>query len=121
MNDHQQMMMMLPDLQPDELATIQHLTKDMSEQQRQQFLLFYRSKRKENQTMIILTLIGFLGVAGIQRFVTGQIGMGILFLITFGFCGIGTIVDLINLRGMVYDYNQKQAVEAANMVRMMGS
>lgn len=58
-------------------------------------------------------------MAGIQRFVIGETGMGILYLITIGFCGIGTIIDLVNLDRMVSKFNQKQAVETANMVRMM--
>ena len=100
---------------------MQHLTKEMSDMQAQQFLSFYRGKRKERQTLLLLTLIGFFGVAGIQRFVVGETGMGILYLITIGFCGIGTIIDLININKITSDYNQKQAIESANMVRMMNN
>src|SRR5690349_6750563 len=114
------MLMMLPGIEPDELLLLQNLTKDMNEQQQQQFIAFYQGKRKEQQTMLILTLLGFFGVAGIQRFVIGETGMGIVYLITIGFCGIGTIVDLINIKKMTSEFNQKQAVETANMVRMMG-
>lgn len=117
--DQQQMLMLLPDLQPDELLLIQNLTKEMTEGQQQQFYAFYKSKRKEKKDLLILTIIGFFGVAGIQRFVIGETGMGILYLITIGFCGIGTIIDLVNLDRMVSKFNQKQAVETANMVRMM--
>lgn len=117
----QQLLMLLRDLQPEELATIKHVTKDMTEAQQRQFVGFYSSRRREQQMMLIVTLIGFFGVAGIQRFLLGQIGMGILYFFTGGLCLIGTIVDLVNIRQMTNDYNQQQAIEVAGMVRMMGS
>ena len=115
----QQLLSVLQGIQPDELVTIQHLTKDMTPTEQQQFVLFYQGKRKDEQTLLIMTLIGFFGVAGIQRFVVGQTAMGLLYLFTVGFCGIGTLVDLINVKNLSYTYNQKQAVEAASMVRML--
>ncbi|HUC79758.1 MAG TPA: hypothetical protein VMR70_02535 [Flavisolibacter sp.] len=48
--NQQQMFMMLPDLQPDELLLIQNLTRDMTESQQQQFISILRSKRKEKET-----------------------------------------------------------------------
>lgn len=117
--DQQQMLMMLPGLQPDELAVIQSLTKEMTDAQQRQFFSFYTGKRKEQQNLMIMAIIGFFGVAGIHRFMIGEVGMGILYLLTAGLCGIGTIIDLVNIRKMTAEYNQKQALEAANMVRMM--
>ena len=117
--DAQHMLMTLPDLQPEELMLIQNLTKDMTEKEQQHFYMVFKSKRKEKRDLMILTLIGFLGIAGLQRFVTGEIGMGILFLVTIGFCGIGTIIDLVHLDTIQSRYNQKQAVETANLVKMM--
>ena len=115
-----ELFMTLPGIQPDELLVIQALTKEMNDTQRHQFFAFYKGRRKDQQTLMILTLIGFLGFAGIQRFITNDIVMGILFFITMGFCGIGTIVDLINIKKITSDYNQKEAVETANLVKMMG-
>jgi TM2 domain-containing membrane protein YozV len=117
--DQQQLLMMLPGIQPEELITIQQVTKDMTDAQQRQFLVFYQGKRKEQQTLLILTLVGFFGVAGIQRFMIGETGMGVLYLLTIGFCGIGTIIDLINISKMTNEYNLKQAVESANMIKMM--
>ena len=118
--DQDELYMTLPGIQRDELLVIQAITKDMNETQRQQFFAFYRGRRKEQQILLIMTLIGFFGFAGIQRFVTGDIVMGIIFFITLGFCGIGTIIDLININKITSDYNQKQAVETANLVKTMG-
>lgn len=39
----------------------------------------------------------FLGFFGIHKFYEGKIGMGILYIFTFGLFGIGWIVDLIIL------------------------
>lgn len=116
----QQYLMMLPGLQPDEMILIQELLKEMNETQKQQFFMLYQGKRKDQQTMLLFTAIGFLGIAGIQRFIVGDIALGIVYLVTLGFCGIGTIIDMINIKSMTYEYNRKQAFESADMVRFMG-
>ena len=67
--------------------------------------------------MILLTaLLGFVGLAGVHRFIVGQIGMGILYLLTAGLCFIGTIVDLINHKKLALEYNQRVARETLMMV-----
>lgn len=117
--NQQQMLMMLPGMQPDELFVIQNLTKDMTDTQQQQFFTLYQGKRKEQQNLTIMTLIGFFGVAGIQRFIIGETGMGILYLLTVGFCGIGTIIDLVNIKRMTFEFNQKQAFETMSMIKFL--
>ena len=52
---------------------------------------------KDWTTTLILSLVGLLGICGIDRFYTGSIGLGILKLITLGGCGIWWLVDLIML------------------------
>lgn len=39
----------------------------------------------------------FLGYFGAHKFYEGRIGMGIIYLLTFGLCGIGWLVDCIVL------------------------
>lgn len=117
----EQMFMTLPGLQPEEMILIQNILKEMDEKQKQQFFALYQGRRKDPQTILILTLVGFFGVAGIQRFLTGETGLGIAYLLTAGFCGIGTIVDVVNYKKLAFTYNQKQAFESAGMVKALAS
>lgn len=111
---------LIPDLDQGELAAITDATKDFTDTQLDNFIMMYRSRRRDSQTILLTTLIGFLGVAGIQRFMVNQIGMGILFLLTGGFCAIGTIIDLVNHRSLASEYNKGQAYETAQIIRMTG-
>jgi TM2 domain-containing membrane protein YozV len=108
---------LLPELIGEEQAFISNIIKDMSDDSAQQFANVYRVRRKDPQTILLLTLVGFLGIAGIQRFIVDQIGMGILYLLTGGICLIGTIIDLVNYKSIAFEYNIKQAQQIAAMVR----
>jgi TM2 domain-containing membrane protein YozV len=114
------MMMYFPTLESDELVYVQGLLKDMPEDQVQQYAGIYNARRKDAQTVLLTTLLGFLGFAGIQRFLLGQIGMGLLFFFTGGFCLIGTIIDLVNHKRLAYEANTKIAREALAMVKNVG-
>ena len=89
---------LLPELIGEEQAFVSALIKNMTDDEAYQFANVYRVRRKDPQTILLLTLVGFLGVAGVQRFIVDQIGMGILYLLTGGICMIGTIVDLVNYK-----------------------
>jgi TM2 domain-containing membrane protein YozV len=110
-------MQLLPEIEGDEMLYIQGLLKDFTDEKAQQFAMVYRSRRRDPQTILLVTLIGFLGVAGVQRFLLNQIGMGLLFLLTGGLCLIGTIVDLVNYRKLAFEYNQQQAQLLATMIK----
>jgi TM2 domain-containing membrane protein YozV len=114
-----QQMFMMPGLEPDELVFLQEITKDMTEAQQQQFYIMYSHKRKDQQTMMLLCLIGLVGFAGIHRLISGDIALGIIFFLTGGFCLIGTIIDAVNIKSITYEHNRRQGIDAANMVRMM--
>jgi TM2 domain-containing membrane protein YozV len=72
-----------------------------------------------------LAAAGFLGVAGIHRFVLGDVGLGILMLVTFGGCGIWTIIDLVRASSMAQKYNDDLAfrylTQALEYSRMQSS
>lgn len=115
----QNMLMTIPDLQAEEIMGIKELTKDMTDSQKQQFMLLYSGKRKKPQEILLLTCIGFIAIAGIQRFVLGQIGMGILYVLTGGLCVIGTIIDVVNYKKLATEYNLKQMYESGAMAKNM--
>jgi len=52
------------------------------------------AKRKVNWTLVLIMSIIF-GSLGVDRFIMGKVGTGILKLITFGGCGIWWLIDLI--------------------------
>jgi len=68
---------------------------------------------------LILALVGFVGFAGLHRFMLNQIGMGILYFLTGGLCFIGTIIDLVNHRKLAFEYNSTVAQQVALMVKQL--
>ena len=110
----------MPELEPDEMAFVQSLMQNMNDAQAQQFTNIYRSRRKDPLLILITAAIGFFGAAGVHRFITGDIGMGLLYFFTVGFCFIGTIVDIINHKRLTFEYNSKEAQRASTMVGQFG-
>lgn len=107
----------MPEIMGEEQMYISSIVKSLDDQKAQQFANIYRTRRKDPQVILLVTLVGFLGIAGIQRFLTDQIGLGILYLLTGGICMIGTIIDLVNYKKIAFEYNQKQAAQIAMMIK----
>lgn len=107
---------LIPALEGEELIFIQSLTRELSSDKMQNFVAIYNGKRRKTDQVLLGCILGFFGVAGVQRFMVGQNGMGILYLLTGGLCLIGTIVDIINHKQLTFDYNQQMARESMAMV-----
>ncbi|MCX6272938.1 MAG: TM2 domain-containing protein [Bacteroidetes bacterium] len=112
--------MSLPNLDPAEMAFLQQITKDMTEDQKRNFFMIYQSRRRDPQMILLLTLLGFVGVAGVHRMMMAEIGLGVVYLFTGGICMIGTIIDIFNHKKLALDYNQRMATESMQMMKMMG-
>ena len=52
---------------------------------------------KAKNKWVAFLLCFFFGVIGVHKFYEGKIGLGILYIFTFGLFGIGVLVDLIVL------------------------
>jgi TM2 domain-containing membrane protein YozV len=108
---------LMPYLEGEELMYVQQLIKDFDDEHAQQFAAVYNSRRKDPTTIMILTLLGLMGIAGIQRFILNLVGMGILYFLTAGLCFIGTIIDLVNHKKLSFEYNSKEAQQVASLVK----
>jgi len=94
------------------------LTEGMSEQQKFLFQTQYGAERRDR--ILILVISVFLGALGIDRFLVGDVGLGLLKLLTGGVCGIFWLVDIFLIMGRVDDFNRTKAYEIAMAIRMSG-
>jgi TM2 domain-containing membrane protein YozV len=103
----------LPELDEPERTFIERLTAGMSHETIQQFAAAYRQVRKDPQTLRVMAIIGIVAVPGLHRFWVGQIGIGFLYLLTWGLLLFGTISDIIKYRDFAFAYNQRIAKRIA--------
>lgn len=96
-----------------ELAEMQ---KDMTDQQKLQFSSQYNSSKKDPTIAIILAVV--LGTLGVDRFYVGDIGLGVLKLLTGGVCGIMWLIDIFLISGRAHDVNREKAQEVAQAVKI---
>ena len=71
------LLQMIPGIEANELAYLQTITKELNDDQLQTFAALYNGERKKSDMILIGGIIGLLGIGGIQRFMIGQVGMGI--------------------------------------------
>ena len=64
-------------------------------------------------TMLIISI--FLGELGIDRFMLGNSGLGVVKLLTAGGCGIWWLIDLFSIKSKTLQYNMKKFEEAASI------
>jgi len=101
----------------DEFSFVHHASAGLNDNQMQTFMLVYNNRRKNPADILLATLLGFFGFAGVQRFMTGQVFLGVIYFFTCGFFFIGTIVDLFMYRSIANDYNRHLAYECYHIAR----
>ena len=104
----------LPELDEPERSFLRQLTAAMSETDVQQFAIAYRTRRKDPQMILLMAVIGMVGVPGLHRFALGQVGIGFLYLFTYGLMLIGTIVDIVQHKELAFRYNKQVARRIAS-------
>lgn len=70
---------------------IMYIKEKLTAMDESKFVMLQTIDLKDPTTILLVSI--FLGSLGIDRFMLGDIGMGILKLLTCGVCGILTIVD----------------------------
>ena len=107
----------LPELDEPERSFIERLTAGMSHENIQQFAAAYRQVRKDPQTLRLMAIIGIVAIPGLHRFWVGQIGIGFLYLLTWGLLLFGTVTDIVKYRDLALSYNRQVAKRiAGNLV-----
>ncbi len=70
---------------------IMYLKEKLSSMPEEKFTMISAIDLKDPTTLLLVSI--FLGSLGIDRFMLGDTGMGVLKLLTAGCCGILTIID----------------------------
>ncbi len=107
----------IPGLDPEELTRLNAAMQQLTEAEKVDFINIYANRRKDPQTILLLNLLGLVGLAGIHRFLTGQIALGIVYFLTAGFCWIGVIVDAINYKKITHNHNQLMMNETLRIMK----
>jgi TM2 domain-containing membrane protein YozV len=66
---------------------------------------------KNPTTLLIISL--FLGSLGVDRFMMGETGLGVVKLITCGGCGVWTIIDWFTIMGKAREWNYQKFCQVA--------
>jgi TM2 domain-containing membrane protein YozV len=67
------------------------------------FMAVQAVELKDPTTMLLISI--FIGALGVDRFMLGSVGMGVLKLLTGGLCGILWLIDVISIGKMTRKYN----------------
>ncbi len=79
------------------------LKQKLAEADENKFALASGVEFKDPTTILLVSL--FLGSLGVDRFMLGETGMGILKLLTLGVCGILTIIDWFSVQKKAKELN----------------
>lgn len=93
----------------------QKLSKQLKNNDQMLFNSQFDSVKKDPGTILILSVI--LGYLGVDRFMLGDMGMGLLKLFTFGGCGVLWLIDIFTSKQRTGDFNRKKATEIFQSIK----
>ena len=69
--------------------------------------------QEEKYTSIAYLLwgLGFVGICGLHRMYLGQYGLGTAMLLTFGFCGVGQVIEVATIPQATQDANARNGYQ----------
>ncbi len=88
---------------------IMYLKEKLNSTDESKFSLMSTVEMKDPTTVLIISL--FLGTLGIDRFMVGDTGMGVLKLLTGGCCGILTIIDWFTISKKAKEVNFNKVMQ----------
>lgn len=107
----------------EEKQYVETITSRFSDDERDMFLARYSLRRKNLFTFLVLMLPNLIFIGGLQRFYAGdKFGsmknnvLGVLYFLTGGFCGIGTLFDLFTCKRVIAERNLEIADEVRQQV-----
>lgn len=77
------------------------------------FMVLSATSFKDPSTMLIISILA--GSIGVDRFMLGDTGLGILKLLTGGGCYIWWLIDIINIKKMTRQKNYDKFMMSAGM------
>ncbi len=84
------------------------LKEKLIEAEESKFTMASAIEFKDPTTMLLISI--FLGSLGVDRFMMGDTGMGILKLLTGGVCGILTIIDWFSIQKKAREMNYNNLI-----------
>ena len=107
----------MPEVEADELLNLNPIVNDMNDEQIKLFAEAFRIKRKTTSNLWLFYIISFLGLGGAHRLYLGQVGMGIIYFLTYNFCLVGLVIDILASRSMVNTYNLSEANKVGRLIK----
>ena len=74
---------------------------------------------KSKGTAYLLWLFSFFGWLGFHHFYLGKYAKGIIWILTGGVLGLGSLIDLFTLGGAVDNYNTKEELKTIRTVALV--
>lgn len=93
-----------------QLPTIRQKLLELSDDK---FMAVQATEYKNPTTLLIVSLL--VGGFGVDRFMLGETGMGVLKLLTCGVCGILTIIDWFTIRKKAREKNYQKFLLSVQM------